>query len=144
MRSSCLTALDFAPVHRFGFRLTCVAVIAVGALGCGAKEKVASDRAAVSGVVTFNGQPLPAGTISFASTTVYGGTSVSILDGGRYTTDRANIGANRVTIDTATIKYGNPSAYVAIPSKYADAATSGLTADIKQGMNENVNFDLKK
>jgi hypothetical protein len=130
-------------VHHRGFHSMCAAALAVGILGCGGKDKVASDRAIVSGVVTFNGRPLPAGTISFASADAYGGASVSISEGGRYTTDRAMIGANRVSIDTATIKYGNPSAYVPIPSKYADTATSGLTADIKPGTNENVNFELK-
>jgi hypothetical protein len=119
-------------------------VVLSTAVGCGGSKQTAPDRAVVSGLVTFNGQPLPAGTIAFASATKYGGASVSITEGGRYTTDRAPIGSNVVSIDTATIKVGNPAAYVPIPARYADTSTSGLKAEIKPGDNENVNFELTK
>lgn len=69
--------------------------------------------------------------------------TISIQDDGRYSTDRVPLGPNQVTVDTASIKYGNPAKYVAIPAKYADPTRSGLTVEIMPGENQNVNFDLK-
>jgi hypothetical protein len=112
--------------------------------GCWNKSQGPKDRARVSGSVTFNGQPLPAGKIVFSSTEGPNATPVSIRAGGAYSTDRAPIGNNVVTIDTASIQYGNPASYVAIPEKYNDPEKSGLSADIQPGENENVNFSLEK
>jgi hypothetical protein len=93
-------------------------------------------------MVMYDGKPLPAGSILFASAEGNLASTIAIRDG-RYSTDRAPLGPNQVTIDTASIKYGNPAKFVAIPAKYADPTQSGLTVEIKPGANENVNFDLK-
>jgi len=110
-------------------------------LGCG-NEPVDANRTSVSGSVSYDGKSLPAGTISFESAEKGIATSTSIKDG-IYSSDRAPTGSVKVSIDTASIKYGNPAKHVPIPGKYADTATSGLTVDIKAGVNQNVNFDLK-
>ena len=123
--------------------LLCICAIVVS-IGCTRQQQVLKDRATASGTVTFNGQPLPAGTIGFESTANKVTTSVSIREGGKYTTDRAPVGSALVTVDTSSIKYGNPAIYVAIPEKYNNAKTSGLTADIKPGENENIDFTLHK
>jgi len=112
--------------------------------GCGGTERADEVRATVSGTVTYNGKPLPAGTIVFASAGGNIASTISIGEGGRYSTDRAPIGANLVSIDTSSIQYGNPAKYVPIPEKYADPTASGLTADVKRGDNENVDFALQK
>jgi hypothetical protein len=112
--------------------------------GCGNSPQVIKDRAIVSGKVTFGGQPLPAGTLGFESTTGPTTTAVPIGQGGAYSTDRAPVGKVLVTVDTSSIHFGNPAAYVPIPEKYNNSRTSGLTAEIKPGENENVNFDLQK
>jgi hypothetical protein len=83
------------------------------------------------------------GTIIFSSTERSVVTSVKIRDGA-YFTDRAPFGKNAVAIDTSSIQMGNPAKYVPIPAKYNDATTSGLTAEINPGENENVNFTLEK
>jgi hypothetical protein len=70
-------------------------------------------------------------------------TPMSIANGA-YTTDRAPIGKNSITVDTRSVKAGNPAAYVLIPEKYREPETSGLATEIKPGMNENVDFKLKK
>lgn len=112
-------------------------------LGCGSSKPVDPNRASISGAVTYDGKPLPAGAITFASVDGNLASTISIEAGGRYSTDRAPLGPNQVTIDTASIKYGNPASFVAIPAKYADPTKSGLTVEVKPGVNENVNFDLK-
>ncbi|RIK70219.1 MAG: hypothetical protein DCC67_20860 [Planctomycetota bacterium] len=115
----------------------------VATTGCGPSQPEDASRATVSGIVTLKGQPLPAGTITFETSDPPKATSVSITEGGRYSTDRVPIGACKVSVSTSSIQFGNPSAYVAIPEKYGDTATSGLTVDVKAGENENVNFELK-
>jgi hypothetical protein len=113
-------------------------------VGCGAKPHVDPNRARVSGTVTFEGQPLKAGSISFDSTESGMGTMVSIKEGGTYSTDRVPLGANVVTIETESLQFGSPHLYMKIPAKYADPSKSGLEVNVKAGENENVNFELKK
>ena len=125
--------------------LTTICLLALVAIaGCGPEQKVDSNRTIVSGVVTFDGKPLPAGNLVFSATDAPRSASVSIRDGGKYMTDRAPLGSNIVTIETETLQYGSPHLYTKIPAKYADPSQSGLTVEIKPGTNENVNFDLKK
>jgi hypothetical protein len=110
--------------------------------GCGADPPVDKDRSSISGVVTFSGKPLKAGTITFDSTEKSITSSISIGQDGRYRTNRVPLGPNIVTIETEGLQYGSPHLYVRIPARYADASKSGLKADVKAGENE-VNFDLK-
>jgi hypothetical protein len=125
-------------------RNVAVAALAfVASLGCGAKQKVDENRAVISGAVSIDGKPLPGGTMSFYSPDQGLGASISLAKGGTFTTDRAPIGHNLVSIETESLQYGSPGLYVKIPAKYADPAQSGLTVDVKPGENENVNFELK-
>jgi hypothetical protein len=80
-----------------------------------------------------------AGTIMFEAADGGLATPVGIGEGGA----TRPIGANAVSIDTESLVYGSPRLCVATPQKYWDTSTSGLMADIKLGVNENVNFDLK-
>jgi hypothetical protein len=104
---------------------------------------VVQNRASVSGAITFDGKPLPAGVVQFQSTEHTVTSSVMIFDGS-YATDRAPLGKNTVTIETSSVLNGNPRAYVPIPAKYSDSTKSGLSAEIKPGSNEHVDFELKK
>jgi hypothetical protein len=124
------------------FSLILTAALAPTHVGCGGKEPP-KDRTTVSGIVTFDGQPLPGGSLSFESAAGTG-TNVSIGPGGVYSTDRAPIGKNRVRIETESLQYGNAAAYVKIPAKYNDVTKSGLQIDVKPGVNENVDFKLEK
>jgi hypothetical protein len=112
-------------------------------LGCGSNAPVDERRTSISGTVTFDGKPLPAGNITFDSTESRLSTTASINQG-VYSTSRAAIGKNEVSIETESLRYGYPAGYVKIPERYTNPMASGLTADIKPGENENVNFDLKK
>jgi hypothetical protein len=111
--------------------------------GCGHPKQVLNNTAHLSGSITFNGNPLPAGTIVLHSTEHSMATPVPIRAGGTFSTDRAPIGKNLVTVDTRSIKFGNPSSYVPIPDKYIEPETSTLTVDVSPGDNSNVEFALK-
>jgi hypothetical protein len=65
-----------------------------------------------------------------------------IKPGGVFSTDRAPLGKNVVTIETASLQFGNGAAFVRIPVKYSDPKVSGLVIDVKPGTNENANFEL--
>lgn len=122
-------------------RLLLGGLLASVAVGCGPRQEALENRAGLSGTISFAGKPIPAGTIVFQAVEGYTTTSASIKDG-KYATPRAPLGQNLVRVETETVKYVSPNAYVAIPAKYADFKDSGLTAEIKPGANENVNFDL--
>ena len=120
--------------------LVAAAVIPI-CLGCGPEPQVDESRTTVSGHVTFDGKPLQAGSITFSSTETGIGTTIPI-GGGGYVTNRVPIGPNIVTVETESLLFGNAKEYVRIPAKYSDPSQSGLTADIKKGVNENVDFAL--
>jgi hypothetical protein len=125
-------------------RLLMLCWLAIATCGCGRKTQQIKDRATISGKVTFNGNPLPAGTIGLESKNGAATTAIPIGPGGTFFSDRAPIGDNLVTVDTASIHFGNPAAYVPIPEKYNNSRTSGLTVNIKAGSNENIDFRLDK
>jgi hypothetical protein len=87
---------------------------------------------------------LPGGVLNFQSTERPVGAMIMIKSGGAYATDRAPLGENVVTVETASLQFGNAAAFVRIPLKYSDPKTSGLVVDVKPGMNEHVDFVLKK
>lgn len=112
-------------------------------VGCGSDPPVDSSRTIVTGSVTFEGKPLPAADVTFEAVDVPKATVTMLTPEGTYWTDRVPIGKCRVSISTLPVQVRDASLYVKIPEKYADTATSGLTIDVKEGSNENVNFELK-
>jgi hypothetical protein len=119
-------------------------VIATVTTGCSPAPAGPKDRATVSGVVKFDGQPLPGGVLNFQSTERPVGAMIMIKAGGVYSTDRAPLGENVVTVETASLQFGNGAAFVRIPVKYSDPKMSGLVIDVKPGANENIDFLLAK
>lgn len=111
--------------------------------GCGKGAPKDESRAEVSGIVTFDGKPLPAANLTFKAKDSPLAGQASIKADGRYSSGSIPIGKNMVGIATDSIRFGSPALYVKIPAKYEDYATSGLEVEIKPGVNENVNFDLK-
>jgi hypothetical protein len=125
---------DFASLSMLIGLLICV--------GCGSNEQVLKGRAAVSGTVSFDGQPLRGGTISFRAADSHTATTAIIQDEGKYFSDRVPLGSNLVSVETESLKFGNAGAYVEIPGKYADEVTSGLSVDVEEGENTDLNFAL--
>lgn len=133
-------------ISRSRVSLLALLVLAAASLsiGCQSEKAGPKDRAQLSGTVSLAGTPLRGGTISFKSATNPVTTSAMIYAGGKYSTDRAPLGKNIVTIETESLKFGNAKDYVQIPARYADPSTSGLTTDVKSGDNTDVNFELTK
>lgn len=128
------------------FRLT-VLLGAVALAGC------SGGRSGVEGSVTYDGEPIPIGTISFLPTGETGIKCGGRIENGRYKVDAdfgPMPGPHRVEIRWAKPtgqKYKNEFGEVfdrtreGLPEKYHSNST--LTADIKSGAN-NLDFNLHK
>jgi hypothetical protein len=113
-------------------------VVLATAIGCGRKPvKLEANRGRVTGVVTFDGQPLRGGTITFVSKKDAGmAAKVLLKDDGSFLMKAAPLGEVLVTVETESAKIGNPDGYVKIPKKYTNVKTSGLKATIEKGEGE--------
>jgi hypothetical protein len=97
----------------------------------------------INGKVTYKGEPLPGGTVTFHP--AKGKPIVGKLQAdGSFSVKGVPVGPTRVAIETESVK-PRPGAppkggkYVAIPAKYRSHMTSGLTCEVKAG---NQTFDL--
>lgn len=109
----------------------------------------------VSGTVSYKGQPLPKGTISFIATDAVRPNATGDIQNGAYTLqtaepgDGAVVGEYKVAIIDVDPEAANeemPGMPIeapksAIPAKYQNADRSGLTAKVESGGNT-INFDL--
>ena len=134
---------------------TYYALLLLCALGCGGGG---ADRASVAGTVTYEGQPIAAGSIAFIPVDAASGpTAGATIENGRYTIDAAQgpaPGAHRVEIK-AQRKTGRqfrdefrppPDNLVDeveqfLPPRYN--TQSELTATLVPGANEDVDFALQ-
>jgi hypothetical protein len=136
------------------------------AVGCDAPTNTPSS---VSGKVTYNGKPLPGGTIRF--TFKEGGAYSGVIEpDGSYTANQLPAGDAKVSVETDSLKTGSadpktyqggrggsqmmspvPSGrssvgpkgeYTKIPEKYKDPDKSGFTVTVGKGSNSGKNFDL--
>jgi hypothetical protein len=145
---------------RLSFRILATVALA-GPAGCGGPEDNLP-RQAVSGKVSFEGQPVAKGSIQFVPTSQEQATGVgAMIDGGSYSIARAQgpvPGLYRVMInasDPATASAAGAEGKAEllgsgpvritkdlIPRKYN--IDTKLTADVKAGEANNFDFDLKK
>ena len=130
-------------------------VVLMVVVGCGKKPATReANRGGVTGMVTLDGKPIGGGTITFISAKdpIYRVTAMVKFDGS-FTVSDAPLGDVLVAVETASAQIGNPKGYVAIPLKYANINTSGLTATITKSHGEGqaegeaegqkLSFDLK-
>lgn len=137
-------------------RVACLGGIVASFAGC--SQPVSNPGGVgVSGVVTLAGQPLSKGTITFTPDTAGSGSTATGVIGSdgsyRLGTAKAGDGAQpgryKVTVvsldSEATMdEKGKPiPAKSAIPEKFGNAATSGLTATIEESGPQTLDFDLK-
>ena len=129
---------------RFGLVLLVVTALAV-LPGCGSNADL-PDLGQVTGTVTLDGQPLAEASVTFEPQAAdVKGSSGTTDENGKYelmfTADAkgAAVGSHKVSIEKMP-SAENMDQMVAIPAKYNMETT--LTADVKAGKNENVDFVL--
>lgn len=127
--------------------LACLAVTLPAIPGCGRATKVKKITGKVQGTVTFNGQPVKAGTVSFEAKNGGEGVSADLDSSGKFTVaDPVPIGTyiavvTPVTLNPDEVADGKqPPPSDDIPEKYRSADTSDLTFEIKEGPNT---FEVK-
>jgi hypothetical protein len=140
----------FSSGRRVAYRplLVIAALAMAAALGCG------PSKATVTGTVTYSGQPLPSGTITFESQAGAKTVKGSAILNGKYTISDFPTGLVKVTVMTTPPSTGGsappggvttiqptsgaaagtpPGRYVPIPPKYSSPTDSGLTYEVKGG-----------
>jgi hypothetical protein len=103
------------------------ALLLTAAVGCG------SGKGTVSGKVTLDGKPLPAGQISFVG--AHGQTATADIKDGQYTVSNVPTGDVKVTVQTSSIKQQAETLLASSrygSSKTRAAAARKLPADIKE------------
>jgi len=137
----------------------CLSVLALILSGCGGNRN-RPRTAKVTGVVTYDGKPIPSGSLLFVP--VGGGSPAqgNIATDGTYTlgtfteSDGAILGDFKVMITAWSQPRGGPGLpedairgdagpISLIPEIYGDLEKSGLTATVKDEKNT-INFDLEK
>jgi len=112
-----------------------------------ATDKPATDKliekSAVTGTVTFQGKPLPAGVVTFVGAENQASVA-AIKEDGTYKIDALKPGTYKVTIDTEGLKGDEKLAkfYVAIPKKFSEPDKSGLEVKVETGVSTH-NIELK-
>jgi hypothetical protein len=108
-------------------------LLPVALLGCGGSG--GSMKSVVTGKVTFNGAPVPAGTVTFIAQNTEGTTMMSAIDNGTYRIPNFPPGEVKISVQGP----GRPSnpedktPRVTLPEKYLNVMTSGLTYTVKTG-----------
>lgn len=137
-------------LHRSAAGLTIA--MALGLLaGCG-RDSSQMETVAVSGVVTFKGQPLSGATLFFVPDKGPRAQAESDKDGKfRVMTYRPGDGAVpgdfKITVakyvpDPATANTHTPGSINEVPEKYNNPTSSGLTAKVEKGKKYDLKFDL--
>ncbi len=114
------------------------------AVGCGSSE-----FSTVEGTVTLDDQPLPKATVVFSAPNMPLATAKTDANGA-YRVETGSIEGMKPGQYTVTIAAyaepqggdGDAAPRLAVPKRYLDKQASGLSADISQGPNRNVDFAL--
>jgi hypothetical protein len=138
--------------HRVKIKATCATIVVAACVflvGC------QRGRADVYGVVSYQGKPIPFGTITFFDRDGIPVATASIRDGD-YAVSQAPVGSLGVAVVVPPTSSTPPPKdlsaeerthfrYVAslpLPAKYGDPAQSGLSLELEPGQQDH-NFDLR-
>jgi hypothetical protein len=115
--------------------LSALLILSSGALAPADEPKKQVATGTVSGKVTYKGQPLPFGLVTFHPEKGKKVFSGKLHADGTYEVKDVPVGKARVTIEVKAEKgkAKGPAPRVAIPAKYANSKTSGLTVEVKKG-----------
>ncbi|MDD3587443.1 MAG: carboxypeptidase-like regulatory domain-containing protein [Thermoguttaceae bacterium] len=122
----------------------CLAMLLAVVPGCGPKAPATGK---VSGKVTLKGAPVTTGSISLYSLAKGTGASSEFDAQGNFKMDKVPLGKYAVAVEPPIpeIVVGGPPKKIEgikVPDKYADAATSGLSVEVKEGDNR-LDLELK-
>ena len=134
--------------HLFGvILLTSIALGVVAGCGGGGGK---GPTGKVSGVVTFDGQPVTVGSVRLYNPKSASTGSGSIKEAGKFTLDApVPVGSYKVSVvppqepPPEMGKPYEPKKYDNIPDKYRSELTTDITAEIKAGDNE-IKVEMKK
>jgi hypothetical protein len=115
-------------------------LVVLAVVGCGGNTNVGQ----VSGTVTYQGQPLPFGTVSFLDSGNQPLASSAINDGTYAMPVKVPVGPVKVIVTTPgrvsgrlpKKKSGESITVISIPARYGKTDSSGLTYTVKPGPNE--------
>jgi hypothetical protein len=96
-----------------------------------APDKKPDEKGDVEGKVTYKGAPLPGGTVTFVGGK--GSFPAPLKEVGTYSVKALPVGEYRIAVETESVKAKKGPRFVAIPAKYADPDTSGLTVKVTKG-----------
>lgn len=136
----------------------CLAVLLAG---CGPTPPPGPERlptVPAAGTVTYQGNPLANASLSFQHSDGVVAATGKSDDQGRFTlstygaNDGAPVGTYNVTVAVSAVEEIEPGVLApepeggfrpAIPTKYANPATSGLTAEIPEGGKQDLQIELR-
>lgn len=153
---TCVRNVPSKQNHRSVASLAVVGLCAALLTGCGGSGEELPDTAPVRGKVTYNGKPLPGGTVMFHPQQEGQGNPATgdIQEDGTYelttynTKDGAVLGPHKVTVQVFPGQRGFPEHPLAglpgaedqipspIPEKYTSVETTDLKATVVDGENE--------
>jgi hypothetical protein len=119
-------------------------LVVLAVIGCGGDKNVGQ----VSGTVTYQGKPLPIGTVSFLDSSNHALASSAINNGAYATPGKVPVGPIKAIVTTPSSSSGGRRPTVVrnnkrvekirvipIPAKYGSADSSGLGYTVKPGAN---------
>jgi len=133
-------------------RLALVLVTSLGTVACGSGGIT---KVPVEGTVTFKGQPLATGQIQFLPESGPSDTdpaATGLVDNGKFTLgtegpgDGAKPGKYRVTVfsyEPVQLRGGEQGSKSAIPARYGNPDTSGLTQEVPPDGKSDIKIDLE-
>ncbi len=142
--------ISLPPLCRCRFSVSLTALLALALMGC------SHPTAHVSGKVTYQGKPLPTGTVTFYSADNKVVRSSQIATDGTYAVEKVPLGVAKISVTTPPplptvskeVAAGSPSGDtpvvkpVPISPLYGDPEKSRLTCEVQQS-NQTHNIDLK-
>ena len=112
-------------------RMLLVPLVALILISSAASQNPAPSKTTeLTGEIRVNGKPMEKGRILFYSRE--GQIVGCVIRDGKYKVEKPNVGEQIVTIDGQSVA-----------TKYGDSEKSGLICDIRQDINNRLDFDLK-
>lgn len=135
-------------------------ILVICGMGCGQRAyEIPDSGATLEGSVTYDGKPVPMALIVVRSETATA--DARIVEPGKYKVPSVPIGKVKIAVDTdamrgelisrsmaqaykgpggqSSAEAGKKLSFIAVPGKFADPDSSGITFEIKKGANT---FDI--